>query len=301
MKLKTAIIFIVTSAFFAYFIATSSETGVKISGIIPEKQYNFIQPTVDNKNKNNNQLENIKVFTDIAYDIDHKRQTLDIYSPSKSLNAPVLFFVHGGGWTDGDKAMYGHIGRYFSNNGYCTVVINHRQSPEVKHPEHTKDAAKAFVWTRDHIANYGGNPEHISLMGHSSGGHIVALLASDHTYLNHHGHSPREIHSLIGISGVYSINLMITLSGYSHVFNGKDRESASPANYTPACPVMLIYGEKDYISMPRQSTSFRDKIIRNNGFCEVFVASSETHESIIINACKSEKPFVKKIVDFLAR
>lgn len=297
MKQKIAAALIGVTAFSAYLAVTSSRVGVDDIKTV----HNWQPPSIQQPVITGNQTENIKVFTDIAYGTDHKRQVLDIYSPTKRQNAPVLFFVHGGGWTEGDKAMYGHIGRYFSNNGYCTVVINHRQSPEVKHPEHTLDAAKAFVWTREHIASYGGNADHISLMGHSSGGHITALLASDPTYLKKYGHSPKEIHSLVGISGVYSINLMVTLSGYAHVFNRKDHESASPINYSPACPVLLIHGEKDYVSMPRQTASFRDKIIRSGGSCEVFVAEGETHESIIVNACKSEKPFVKKITDFLAQ
>lgn len=247
------------------------------------------------------QGENLKVFTDIAYSTDHRRNSLDIYAPAKTQNAPVLFFVHGGGWSEGDKNIYGHIGRHFSRNGFVTVVINHRLSPEVKHPAHAQDAAKAFVWVREHIAAYGGNPDRINLMGHSSGGHITALLASDPAYLGKHGHSPREVYRYVGISGVYNINLMVTLSGYGHVFEKRDHESASPVSFMPACPALLVYGEKDYISMPRQSTSFRDKIVRGGGSCDVFVAAGETHESIIVNVVKDDKPYAKRIMDFLVR
>jgi acetyl esterase/lipase len=243
--------------------------------------------------------ENISLFTNIAYNTDHNRQSLDIYRSHNSQNAPVLFFVHGGGWTEGDKSMYKNIGLYFSKNGFCTVVINHRQSPEVKHPEHTIDAASAFSWTKKNIEGYGGNPEKISLMGHSSGGHIIALLASNPSYLMHHGHSVKEIHSMVGISGVYSIKLMATLSIYQHVFHTEDHEAASPLSYTPSCPVLLVHGERDYSSMPRQSSHYHDKIIQAGGSCEVYVAEGETHSSIIANACKNEKSYVKKIVDFL--
>lgn len=295
MKQKIAAAVIGVTAFFAYLFVTVGKTWVGGTHTVPGLQ-SVAPPSVDN-----HQVENIKVFTDIVYNTEHKRQVLDVYSPNKLTNAPVLFFVHGGGWTEGDKSMYGHIGRHFSNNGFCTVIINHRQSPEVKHPDHVMDAAKAFAWTREHIAAYGGNPDRISLMGHSSGGHLTALLASDPTYLKQFGHSPKEVHSLVGISGVYSINLMVTLSGYGHVFHRKDHESASPINYTPACPVLLLHGEKDYVSMPRQCTSFRDKIVRSGGSCEVFVADGETHESIIVNAGKSEKAYVKKVMDFLAK
>lgn len=295
MNQKIAAVSIGLAAFFAYLVVTARSPGVGEKQSGPELRY-IRTPQVDTHHG-----ENIRVFTDISYASDHPRQTLDIYAPARSENAPVLFFVHGGGWSEGDKNMYGHIGRHFANNGFCTVVINHRLSPEVKHPDHALDAAAAFAWTKRHVGSYGGNPSRISLMGHSSGGHITALLVSDPSYLKKHGHSPKEVHSYVGISGVYNINLMISLAGYGHVFHKKDHESASPVSYQPACPVLLVYGEKDYVSMPRQSTSFRDKIVKSGGSCDVYVADGETHESIIVNACKPEKPYVKRVMDFLAK
>jgi acetyl esterase/lipase len=88
----------------------------------------------------------------------------------------------------------------------------------VKHPEHVKDVARAFAWTRAHIADYGGCPTQIFLVGHSAGGHLVSLLATDETYLKAEGLGTADIRGVIAISGVYRIpegKMNVTLGGTS--------------------------------------------------------------------------------------
>ena len=244
--------------------------------------------------------EGIRVFTDLSYH-EHHRNVLDIYCPDTTEKVPVLMFVHGGGWCEGSKDQYAHIGRHFAKHGFCTVVINYRLSPEVKHPDHTIDAARAFAWVKDNISRFNGDEKRVSLMGHSAGGHMAALIASDPSYLGRFGHSPKEVHSLVGVSGVYHIGLMTTLAGYTHVFQGSDKDGASPMSYQPACPVLLVYGENDYRSMPRQAQTYHDRIIHAGGTCELKMAPSENHESIIINACLDDKAYNQWILQFLKK
>src|SRR5262249_38587100 len=71
--------------------------------------------------------------------------------------------------------------------------------------EHVKDVAAAVAWTREHIAEYGGNPERIFLLGHSAGGHLVSLLATDESYLQAEGLKSSVIKGVICGSGVYHI------------------------------------------------------------------------------------------------
>src|SRR6266851_5939819 len=123
---------------------------------------------------------------DIRYHDASDRQVLDVLRPKGLEDRPVVLFVHGGAWMIGDKCLFGlyrNFGRFLAKNGIVAVMINYRLSPDVKHPEHIKDVARAFAWTRRHVKDYGGDPDRIFLCGHSAGGHLVSLLATNEAYL----------------------------------------------------------------------------------------------------------------------
>jgi acetyl esterase/lipase len=131
----------------------------------------------------------------------------------------VLLLVHGGAWMHGDNrccGLYSAVGEFFASQGIGCVLTNYRLSPWVKHPEHIKDVARAFAWTHAHIAGFGGRPDRVYLLGHSAGGHLVSLLATDESYLCAEGLSSKDIRGVISVSGVYRIppgSLSITLGG----------------------------------------------------------------------------------------
>src|SRR5262249_56357633 len=87
--------------------------------------------------------------------------------------------------------LYSAVGEFLARQGIGVVLPNYRLSPEVKHPEHVKDIARAFAWTRAHIAQYGGDPDKIFLAGHSAGAHLVALPSTPRPYPPPHAlHTP---------------------------------------------------------------------------------------------------------------
>jgi acetyl esterase/lipase len=162
---------------------------------------------------------------DVAYytgpDADPHRHHLDLFLPRGRKDFPVVFFVHGSAWIVGDNrccGLYSSVGEFLASQGIGAVLPNYRLSPEVKHPEHVKDVARAFAWTKAHIAEYGGRPDQIFLAGHSAGGHLAALLITDEKYLRAEGLGTEDIQGVILISGVYRISekdLELTLGGNS--------------------------------------------------------------------------------------
>jgi len=150
---------------------------------------------------------------DVRYHDADRRQVLDVYRPSGIEKRPVVLFVHGGAWIIGDKNFFGlyrNVGRYLARQGLVAVLVNYRLSPVVRHPAHIQDIARAFAWTRKNIGKYGGDPDRVVLSGHSAGGHLVALLATDPTWLNDPqlGMSPTDraaIRGVVPVSGVYRI------------------------------------------------------------------------------------------------
>ncbi len=149
---------------------------------------------------------------DIAYRNDSKadsfRHRLDLFVPRGKKDFPVAVLVHGGSWFMGDNCcggLYTSVGQFLASRGIGAVLPNYRLSPAVQHPAHVQDVASAVAWTRKRIGHYGGDPERIYLMGHSAGGHLVSLLASDESYLKAEGLSAANIKGVISVSGVYHI------------------------------------------------------------------------------------------------
>src|SRR5262249_53427933 len=121
-----------------------------------------------------------RVHRDVAY-VEHAaaQQKLDIYAPPGGRQMPVVMFVHGGEWTKGDKSEVSYKPRLLNENGIIFVSINYRLSGVAKHPAQAEDVAAAVRWTRDHIADYDGDPARLFLMGHSAGCHLVTLVGLD--------------------------------------------------------------------------------------------------------------------------
>ncbi len=91
---------------------------------------------------------------------------------------PVMLYIHGGAWVIGDKREQGlPLLHELARRGWVTVTINYRLSPRATWPDHVVDCKRALVWVREHIAEYGGDPQFIAVSGGSAGGHLSALLA----------------------------------------------------------------------------------------------------------------------------
>ena len=119
--------------------------------------------------------------------------SLDLYPPATGCPAPVVMWVHGGGWQRGDKKnQVADKIRLFNDLGWVLVSVNYRltdpsSAEPVVYPTHNEDVAAAVAWVHDNIARYGGDRDQIALLGHSAGAQIVASVGTDERYLGAHG------------------------------------------------------------------------------------------------------------------
>ena len=128
------------------------------------------------------------VKRDIPYgDGTTERQVLDIHAPKDAKNLPVVFWIHGGGWQSGDKALVQEKPKAFVDRGFVFVSTNYRLLPKVEMLTIFHDVAKSLGWVYKHIADYGGDPNRIFVMGHSAGAQLAALLCIDDRYLKAEG------------------------------------------------------------------------------------------------------------------
>jgi acetyl esterase/lipase len=155
-----------------------------------------------------------EVKRDIPYTKNaDKLQTLDVYSPPKAKNLPVVFWIHGGGWQGGDKSEVYMKPQVFNDKGFVFVSTNYRLLPNVDMATLTRDVAKSIRWVHDHIAEYGGDPKRLLIMGHSAGAQLAALLCTDERYLKEEGLSLAIIRGCVPVDGdTYDIPAMIEVA-----------------------------------------------------------------------------------------
>ena len=155
-----------------------------------------------------------EVKRDIPYTKNaDKLQTLDVYSPPKAKNLPVVFWIHGGGWQGGDKSEVHMKPQVFNGKGFILVSTNYRLLPNVDMATLTRDVAKSIRWVHDHIAEHGGDPKRLLIMGHSAGAQLAALICTDERYLKEEGLSFAIIKGCVPVDGdTYDIPAMIEVA-----------------------------------------------------------------------------------------
>lgn len=116
-----------------------------------------------------------------------ERQILDIYAPKDAKGLPVVFWIHGGGWQTGDKSSVQEKPKAFVDRGFVFVSTNYRLLPHVPMETIIQDVAKSLGWVHKHIAEHGGDPKRIFVMGHSAGAQLAALVCIDDRYLKAEG------------------------------------------------------------------------------------------------------------------
>lgn len=131
----------------------------------------------------------------------HERQVLDVYAPNGASNAPVAFWIHGGGWQAGDKSSVQHKPQAFVDKGYVFVSTNYRLLPDFDMGTIIRDIAKSLRWVHDHVAEYGGDPRRIFVMGHSAGAQLAAIVSVDERYLKAEGLSLDLIKGCVPVDG----------------------------------------------------------------------------------------------------
>jgi triacylglycerol lipase len=171
-----------------------------------------------------------EVTRDIPYGPD-ERHRLDVFARSGTSGAPVLVFVHGGGFVMGDKntegsPFYSNIGNFAARQGWVGITITYRLAPAYRFPAGAEDLAALVTWLHENVARYGGDPSRIILSGQSAGAaHVASYVAHKRFHVAQGG----GIAGAVMMSGIYD-TLNTTPNDFHRAYYGEERAMWGPAS-----------------------------------------------------------------------
>ncbi|RZJ09108.1 MAG: alpha/beta hydrolase [Haliea sp.] len=193
-------------------------------------------------------------------------QTLDVFpadvaAPKSPGGAPVVVFIHGGYWRSLDKSDHSFLAPAFTAAGACMVVPNYDLCPAVTIPDIALQMVEALAWTYRHIERFGGNPERITVVGHSAGGHLAAMLLAC-LWKQHAADLPDDlVKNALSLSGLYELDSVM------HAPFLKDALRLTPKQVLQASPA--------WFAAPKKGTLYTvagadesDEFLRHNALIE---------------------------------
>ncbi len=262
--------------------------------------------------------QNLK--SNIPYaDPAHERQVLDIYAPNRAESLPVVFWIHGGGWVTGDKTDVQIKPRVFCQRGFVFVSTNYRLLPHMEMEVLIRDVAKSLGWVHKNIADYGGDPNRIFVMGHSAGAQLAALLCIDHRYLKAEGVPVSVLKGCVPVDGdTYDLPRIIMTAEFRQLvygrplptFGHRQKFGNDPKKHVdfsavthvakgkgiPPFLILHIAGHPDTTAQARRL----GEVLRAADIpAKVFAAKDRTHNQLNANLGRADDPATRELFKFL--
>ncbi|OBH47156.1 alpha/beta hydrolase [Mycobacterium mantenii] len=215
--------------------------------------------------------------------------------------APVLFQIPGGAWTTGNKRGQAHpLMSHLAELGWICVAVNYRHSPRNTWPDHIVDVKRALAWVKEHIAEYGGDPEFIAITGGSAGGHLSALAAltpNDPQFQPGFEDADTRVQAAVPFYGIYdftqfdeTLHPMMPGLLVKSIIKGKPSthrqifEAASPVNHvhSDAPPFFVLHGRNDSLAYVEQARAFVEQLRQKSNQPVVYAELSFTQHAFDI-------------------
>jgi arylformamidase len=259
---------------------------------------------------------------DIPYvDNGDKLQTLDVYWPKGAKNLPVVFWIHGGGWQTGDKKEVQVKPQAFTEKGFVFVSINYRLWPAVDMGTLILDVVKAAHWTHEHIAEFGGDPKRLLVMGHSAGAQLAAIICTDDRYLKAEGLSLDIVKGCVPVDGdTFDIpaiievaetrwrvhNLPKSKAGHREKFGNdpekhKDFSAVTHVAKGKGIPPFFILHVSGHPDTTAQAQRLGNVLKENEIPVTVFGARETTHSKVNADIGKPDDAATKAMFEFVEK
>lgn len=251
----------------------------------------------------------------------HARQVLDVYAPKNAKNLPVVFWIHGGGWQTGDKSSVERKPQLFVSRGFVFVATNYRLLPGVDMATIVRDIARSVRWVHEHIAEHGGDPNRLVIMGHSAGAQLAALICTDDRYLKAEGVSPAILKGCVPVDGdTYDVPAIIETAETRRRVHGlpqakyghREKFGNDPAKHrdfsavthvarNKAIPPFLVLYVANHPDTGAQAQRL-GTVLKDAGIsATVFGARDTDHGKINDNLGLPEDPSTRALLDFVGK
>ena len=248
---------------------------------------------------------------------DGVKLTMDLYQPKKRLGpTPAVLYVHGGGWTGGDKSD--GAGLLFREalvrRGYSMAAINYRLAPKYSFPAQIEDVKCAVRHLRANAAIYNIDPERIGAIGGSAGGHLVSLLGTSGKDAGwdsgENSDQSSRVQAVVDMFGPSDLKLMLGGSSRRYalmIFNASSLDDPLLQTYSPVAyitpddpPFLILHGESDQLVPLEQSQILYDKLKAAGVPVELVVVKNAGHgfRPADGDIQPSMPELVKMVVDF---
>ena len=215
-------------------------------------------------------IASMRSVKDLTYGV-HPRQRLDVYGPSK-LPRPALLYVHGGGFTAGDKVsadgapFYQNVGFWAQQHGMVGIAMTYRLAPEFKWPSGAEDIGLAVAYLHQNAAELGIDPDQIVLMGQSAGAvHVASYLSQPALHCVPGG----GVCAGILVSGLYNIAKADQNPPKAAYFADDPvtqiKQSAVPALLEVGIPLLIAVNEYDLPDFERQANLLVSDYLQRHG------------------------------------
>ncbi|KAL8052792.1 hypothetical protein ABFX02_05G027800 [Erythranthe guttata] len=237
---------------------------------------------------------------------DQPRNRLDLYLPQNSEGLkPVVAFITGGAWIIGYKAWGSLLGQQLAERDVIVACIDYRNFPQGTISDMVKDAAQGISFVCNNIAEYGGDPNRIYVMGQSAGAHIAACALLDQAIKEAGGQktswSVTQIKAYFGLSGGYNFYSLVdhfhSRGLYRRIFLSIMEGEESLRKYSPEVlvqdpnhraavsllpPIILFHGTADY-SIPSDASKSFAETLRSLGVqAESILYEGKTHTDLFL-------------------
>jgi acetyl esterase/lipase len=247
------------------------------------------------------------VVRDVSYGPD-PRNRLDVFSKGVGTGKPVVVFVHGGGFVQGDKGdeaapFYNNVGAWAARAGFVGVTITYRLAPTHQWPAGSADINLALNWIAANISKFGGDATRIILMGQSAGAtHVAGYLAGHGCPV---GQVPR-VAAAVMLSGIFAIESS-DRNPMHEAYYGKDyavypSRATVTALATSAVPALFTISELDPPQFHRHMAAVYAAHAAERGVSpELMYLRNHNHVSSIMQLGAVEDSFGPELVKFVQR